>query len=103
MLIIFIMVTLQETIELAQKNDRICPQPDKWNQLYDILPNKRRKGSGWEPSLPLILAAWYDTPAILKILRLKEHIEWASTHDCLEEVYNFLANLKEEDWYHFGT
>jgi hypothetical protein len=48
----------------------------------------------------LILAAWWDTPIFLKKLRLKEHLEWASKHGCLDAVYAFLINLKEGDWYH---
>ena len=96
------MATLKETLEEAQKNNRVCPQPKKWNELYGLLPNKKRKGNGWEPSIPLILAAWWDTPAVPKMLRLREHIEWAHQHGCLDAVYQFLANLKEEEWHHIG-
>ncbi len=96
------MVTLEEVIAEVKKNDRVCPQPDKWNRLYEMLPNKKRKGNGWEPSLPLILAAWRDTPAISKMLRLREHVEWAEKEQCLEEVYNFLISLNETDWHHIG-
>jgi hypothetical protein len=53
--------------------------PHQWNRLYELLPNKRRAGNGWEPSLPLLLAAWDETPAIAKVLRLKEHIESLGT------------------------
>jgi len=95
------MATLEETLEEAQKNYRVCPQPQKWNELYELLPNKQRKGNGWEPSLPLILAAW-EEPALSKMLRLREHIEWASEHGCLDAIYVFLMNLKEEEWYHIG-
>jgi len=50
------MVTLEQALEEAQKNDRVCPQPQKWNELYELLPNRVRRGNGWEPALPLILA-----------------------------------------------
>jgi hypothetical protein len=30
--------------------------------------------------LPLILAAWLDTPVLAKMKRLREHIEWARDH-----------------------
>jgi hypothetical protein len=72
----------------------------KWKDLYEILPNKRRKESGWEPPLPLILAAWWDTPDMAKMLRLREHIEWASEQGCLDVIHEFLASLKEEEWHH---
>ncbi len=96
------MVSLKQVLEEAQKNARICPQPQKWNELYELLPNKKRKGKGHEPALPLILAAWWDTPAMLKTLRLREHIEWASEHNSLIAVYEFMKNLKEEEWFHTG-
>jgi len=67
-----------------------------------MLPDKKHKVTGWEPALPLILAAWWDTPAISKMLRLREHIQWAADHGCLNEIYDFLRALPEGDWYHVG-
>ncbi len=67
-----------------------------------MLPNRKRDGADWQPALPLILAAWHDTPAMLKMLRLAEHIEWAAQHGALELVASFLRGLREEDWYHVG-
>jgi hypothetical protein len=96
------MITVDQVVDVATKNSRVCPQPQKWQQLYDLLPNKKRKGASWEPSLPLILAAWWDTPAMSKILRLREHIEWAEAHGVLEQVYAFLQSLPEKDWHHLG-
>ncbi len=96
------MVSLEQALEEAQKNDRICPQPKKWNELYELLPNRKRKSNGYEPALPLILAAWWDTPTMLKTLRLREHIEWASEHGSLDTIYEFMKNLKEEEWFHTG-
>jgi hypothetical protein len=60
------MVTLETVLAETQKNNRVCPQPQQWQALYEMLPEKKRKGAGWEPSLPLILAAWWDTPALPK-------------------------------------
>jgi hypothetical protein len=92
--------SLEEVLAEAQKNCRVCPQPQKWQQLYEMLPDKKQKGSGWEPPLPLILAAWWDSPALSKILRLREHIEWAESHGLLEEVASFLRGLAEDQWHH---
>ena len=94
------MATLEDAFAEIDKNDRVCPQPIKWNEPWEMLPNKRRKGAGWEPSLPLILATWWNTPILSKKLRLREHLVWASQHGSLDVVYAFLPNLKEEDWYH---
>lgn len=94
--------TLEAALTEAQKNDRICPLPQKWQEIYEMLPDKRRQGGGWEPALPLILAAWHTTPYLLKMLRVREHLEWAAEHDCLGQVYEFLCSLPEEDWLHKG-
>ena len=96
------MATLEDVLAEGQKNQRVCPQPQKWNELYQLLPDKRRKGNGWEPALPLILAAWWDTPALLKMLRFREHVEWASRHGALDAVHDFLTTLDETDWHHLG-
>jgi len=92
--------TFESLIEYCGENQRVCPNPQPWAKLYDMLPNKKRVGVGWEPPVPLILAAWWETPAFLKMLRLKEHIEWAYKHDCLDEVDRFLRDLREEEWHH---
>lgn len=96
------MANLEEILIEVQKNNRICPKPQKWQQLYEMLPQKKRKGMGWEPAPPLILAAWHDTPALPKMLRLREHIEWAEAYGCLEQVSSFLYELPENQWHHIG-
>ncbi len=94
------MVNIENVLEEVKKNNRVCPQPNRWNDIWEMLPNKERVGNGWKPALPLILAAWHDTPHLSKILRFKEHLEWAADNGNLEEVYQFLKNLNENEWYH---
>src|ERR1035441_3210908 len=89
-------------IAYCRENNRVCPLPQLWNQLWEMLSERRRDGSSWKPSLPLILAAWHDTPAMLKMLRLAEHIEWAAQHGVLESISNFLREMREEDWFQIG-
>lgn len=93
---------LRELLEYVKANDRVCPMPIKWNELYEILHREHRVENGWHPPLPLILAAWYDTPALLKILRLQEHIEYAAQNGALAQVDEYLRHLNEEDWAHLG-
>lgn len=95
-------VTLEVVLGEARRNNRVCPQPKRWNDLYNMLPETKRKDGGWEPAAPLILAAWWAAPALLKMMRLREHIEWASSHGCLDEVYIFLSELPETEWHHLG-
>ena len=68
-----------------------------------MLKDTRQKATGgWEPSLPLILAAWDFTMPIEKHLRFKEHVQWATDHGQTQEIGNYLRSLPEGDWYHFG-
>lgn len=88
---------IEEDIEIIQRNSRVCPQPNKWAELYGLLPNKRRTGSGFIPSAPLILGAWYHSNDFQKMTRLKEHIEWAFQNGAFDDIIDFISNLKEED------
>jgi hypothetical protein len=90
----------EEVIAYCRENHTICPQPDRWNELWKMLPAEKRDGEDQRAPLPLILAAWWHTPAMLKMLRLAEHIQWAERHNSLEQVAQFLRSLKEEDWRH---
>ena len=72
-----------------------CPIPTKWNDIYSALlriwetagssPNDK-------PPIPLILAAWYDTPGLMKLLRWKDTISWAEKHNCAH-----LTELKDDE------
>jgi hypothetical protein len=92
----------ESLIAFCRENARVCPMPQRWTALRDLLPNRTRVGVGWQPPLPLILGAWSDTPGMLKMLRLTEHIEWAAKHGALESVALYLRGLGEEDWFHLG-
>jgi len=93
---------IESLIAFCRENGRVCPLPQLWNRLWEMLPDRLRAGAGWQPPPPLILAAWHDTPAMLKMLRLTEHIEWAAKHGSLEVVETFLRGLCEDDWFHIG-
>jgi hypothetical protein len=75
----------------------ICPQPQNWNRLWELLPDKSRNGSGWEPALPLILAAWSHTSNLEKSIRFDQHLQWASDHGAAEIVLGYLQTLSPED------
>ena len=93
---------IDELLKYVRANNRVCPMPQKWNELYEMLPDKRRVGNGHEPSLPLILGAWHETPALMKILRLEEHIKYADKKGIIDKVDKYLRTLKESDWAHLG-
>ncbi len=80
-------------------SDWICPQPMKWNALYQMLPDTKRVGHASEPPAPLILAAWWEASDEAKKNRFLEHLKWAEDHGCMAEVLSFLRGLRHEDWY----
>ncbi|MCG2587788.1 DUF2779 domain-containing protein [Rhodohalobacter sulfatireducens] len=89
----------ERLINYCIENDRVCPMPKKWNELFKVLPNKKREGLKNIPSMPLILAAWHNSSNLEKTERLKEHIEWADRHGKLETVAKFIFSIKEDEWY----
>jgi hypothetical protein len=65
-------------------------------RLWEMLPIRFRDRANIRPPAPLILAAWHDTSPMLKMLRLKEHIEWAAQHDALVAVANFYETCERK-------
>ncbi len=95
-------MTIEELKNYCKQNDRICPMPQYWSKLYAMLKNTKQKPSGgFEPSAPLILAAW-DQPALFKQLRFFEHLDWAVKENQIKEVENFLVSLSEQNWFHLN-
>jgi hypothetical protein len=88
-------------VDYCNGNGRFCPQPQPWTQLWEMLPDRERKPSGgWNPPLPLILAVWWDTTGLEKMLRLRDHIQWADVHGAIDGVDAYLRGLSEEMWFH---
>jgi hypothetical protein len=76
--------------------------PDQWTRIWEMLPDRKQYGAGWDPPLPLILAAWYQTSDADKRDRLVLHIRYAAKHGVLESVESFLMNLPDNEWLHEG-
>jgi hypothetical protein len=97
---------MSETVDsltvYCRDNKRVCPVPKAWQQLWEMLPEKRRAVDAWEPAMPLIGAAGHDAPAMLKMVRLAEHLQWAAKHNALSEVADFLRGLREDEWHHLS-
>lgn len=92
---------IETLVAYCRDKNRICPMPDPWNQLWEMLPDRERVGAGWQPPPPLILAAW-TSPTASKMARLAEHIEWAAKHGALGAVERFLQALSEDEWFHLN-
>ena len=108
-------------IELAEQMQRLADQPEDltslwayctqkerviprdWNKLYKMLVSRRQLPSGgWEPVLPLILAAWHETDTDQKQQRFREHLEWAESQDQLVEICAYLRSLNGTEWFHLS-
>lgn len=91
-------VTVDDVMLEARRNNRVCPRPDRWQELFDRLPDKLAD----RPMPPMIGPAWNVTSSLSKRTCVREHIEWAASHDFLEQVFAFLKQLPESEWYHMG-
>lgn len=80
------------------KNNRICPQPQKWNQLWEIIKSKTDE----KISSPLILAAWWETSDDEKLERFKYHLKVAERLNRIKEVELYMHSMNESDWHHKG-
>jgi adenylate cyclase len=86
-------------LEYTQADGRICPNPKEWAMLWEMLPDKKRIGSSWEPPKPLILSARRNTPLLAKNMLLEEHIHYAAEHNVLDDVDTYLRGLRPEQWF----
>jgi len=93
------MGTVDEVLAIATLNRRVCPQPQQWSALWEMLPGRKPSGGGWEPPLPLILAAWWDTSDQQKRERLAFHIRYAAENGALDAVEEYLSSLTDEQWH----
>lgn len=97
------MESIESLKQYCSDNNRAVPIPDEWNRLFQMLKNTRQKPTGgWEPGLPLILHAWWDSTPAMKVSRFSEHLEWANQQEQIDEVGQFIRSLKEEQWAHYG-
>lgn len=92
---------IQSLTDFSKANGRVCPQPTKWNELWEMLPDRNRTAAGgWQPPLPLILGAWWAAGVAAKRARFEEHLRWADSRGALTKVRLFLEGLSEEEWFH---
>ncbi len=93
---------LKDALAEATKNNRVCPQPPKWTELWNMLRERIPGASANKPEAPLILAGWSDTTDREKAARFRAHLTWADRNGCLDPVLDFMRSLQEGAWHHFG-
>lgn len=77
-------------------NNRICPQPMKWNELFNILKRIVKDKNKLSP--PLILAGWNFSDDCQKKDRFQEHLQLIKEENITAAII-FLDELKKEEWY----
>jgi hypothetical protein len=95
-------LSIDEVMVEARRNNRVCPQPDVWQRLHDMLGATTTAIHGGPVQPPLTGAAWDRTPPLAKRMCFRDQLEWADAHGCLRPVMTFLQGLPEEHWYHMG-
>ena len=93
---------LESLLEFIKSEERVCPEPRWWHELWEMLPREGKPGSGPAPGLPLILGGWHYSNDLMKMIRILDHVEWAASQGVLAEVDAFLRGLPEEEWHHLG-
>ena len=85
----------KEIYEALIEYSRVCPQPEPWCKLFEMLEDNQNK----ELKIPLILNGWIISNVFQKNVRFKQHLKWAYDHGQIKEIDKYLRSLPKEDWY----
>jgi hypothetical protein len=94
--------TLEAAMLVARRNNRVCPRPERWLELYALLPERKTLRGSQSPPAPPTGPVWGVTAPLTKRLFFREHIEWAEAMGVLENVMAFMQTMPEQDWLHMG-
>ena len=92
--------TLEDLLAEIRRNNRVCPQPLAWEAFFRVLGENA--AGAQLPARPLVGKAWASTPALAKRMCLREQVEWAAAHDCIEPAYRYLSRLPDAEWHYMG-
>jgi hypothetical protein len=90
-------MSIDDVLVEARRNNRVCPQPVFWFQLYDMLPEGPRR-----PVPPPDGPAWRAASSLAKRMALRDHLEYADRAGALPAIATLLRGLREQDWLHMG-
>lgn len=90
---------LESLLTFIRAQDKVCPKPEYWNDLWDLLLAREPKPSQVKPGLPLILGGWHYSSDADKRARLADQVRWAADHGRLAEVDAFLRSLLDDQWH----
>jgi hypothetical protein len=93
-------ISVENVITYCRSSRRVCPEPNRWHELYQLL--LRNSVGGRQPYPPFILGAWWHTTDEQKQDRLADHIRLPQEFGVLDQVDAFLRSLFEREWHHLG-
>lgn len=91
--------TVEEVLNSVASSGRVCPQPQQWDYLWQLLPGRKHSGTTWDPPPPLILGAWWESSDAAKRERFVHHLKYARDHGALEAVASYLVGLRDDQWH----
>jgi hypothetical protein len=94
--------TLDAAMLVARRNNRVCPRPDRWQELFALLPPRKTLRGVQNPPGPIVGPVWKVTASLTKRLAFREHMEWAERQGVLESIMDFMQSMPEADWLHMG-
>jgi hypothetical protein len=89
--------TVHDLMAIVRKDNRICPQPQRWLDFYRLL--EEFADGAVLPSPPLVGVAWSETPPSAKRMCFREQVEWAVAQDCVIAATTFLKSLQDGEWH----
>ena len=94
------MKTLEQLVEIATQNNRICPKPTPWLRLCAVIGKDKPN----DELTPLILGAW-DSEDEDKQARLIKQIHYAYTQSdqIRDRFIKVLESIDEDGWHHSKT
>ena len=92
--------TKESLVAFCEENNRVCPYPFKWAELYEKLLEGIEEDNVPKPPIPVVCAAWTYYPQISRTIQLMAQIEWADKYGRLDKMSRYLRRLKEKDWFH---
>lgn len=91
-------MTDQERLNLlvaySNFDNRICPQPRRWDEFWRLLGCPSQKVSP-----PLILSGWAFSTDREKRTRFREQLEYALKSGLLDEAEDFVRKLDPDEWH----
>jgi hypothetical protein len=90
---------LKSLLTYVSQDNRVCPEPMYWEQLWRKLPGREKyEMENGNILRPLILAAWWEANDMEKAERLQLQIQYASENGVLNAVDRYLRKLRPENW-----